>query len=171
MKGVRNVDIENEKRTENNGNDRTAVPVIKAGEEVKASARIRSVRFIYGLLALGYFVCVILQVFFAGLGVFVNADDLQLHRIFANYFEFGSIIMFLLSFFGRIRGGLRWYTLGLFVLTTLQHLTVRDFSGSFRALHTIDALLLFGISILLMKRSWSWLLLRQERLIKQPEGE
>jgi hypothetical protein len=133
---------------------------IKVVEEVKASALIRSVRFVYGLLAVVYFVCVILQVFFAGLGVFVNADDLQLHRVFANYFEFGSILMFLLSFLGRIRGGLRWLTLGLFALTSLQHLTIQVFSGFLPAFHTVDALLLFGISMHLMKRSWSWLLLR-----------
>jgi hypothetical protein len=133
---------------------------IKVVEEVKASALIRSVRFVYGLLAVVYFLCVILQVFFAGLGVFVNADDLQLHRVFANYFEFGSILMFLLSFLGRIRGGLRWLTLGLFALTSLQHLTIQVFSGFLPAFHTVDALLLFGISMHLMKRSWSWLLLR-----------
>jgi hypothetical protein len=132
----------------------------KAGEEVKASARIRSVRFVYGLLAVVYFVCVILQVFFAGLGVFVNAEDLQLHRVFANYFELVSILMFLLSFLGRIRGGLRWLTLGLFALTSLQHLTIQAFTGLLPAFHTVDALLLFGISMHLMKRSWSWLLLR-----------
>jgi hypothetical protein len=133
---------------------------IKVVEEVKASALIRSVRFVYGLLAVVYFVCVILQVFFSGLCVFLNADDLQLHRVFANYFEFGSILMFLLSFLGRIRGGLRWLTLGLFALTSLQHLTIQVFSGFLPAFHTVDALLLFGISMHLMKRSWSWLLLR-----------
>ncbi|MDF2652974.1 MAG: hypothetical protein K0Q73_8779, partial [Paenibacillus sp.] len=48
----------------------------------KASVRIRSVRFAYGLLTAGYLVCMILQVFFAGLGLFVNTDDLQLHRMY-----------------------------------------------------------------------------------------
>lgn len=134
---------------------------MKPGGEANVPARIRSVRFVYGLLAAGYFVCVILQVFYAGLGIFVNSADLQLHRVFANYFEFASVLLFLLSFFGRIRGGLRWYTLGLFVLTSLQHMTIQAFSGTLRALHTIDALLLFGISLHLMKRSWRWLLLRQ----------
>jgi hypothetical protein len=132
----------------------------KVVDEVKSSVRIRSVRFVYGLLAVVYFLCVILQVFFAGMGVFVNAEDLQLHRVFANYFEFVSILMFLLSFLGRIRGGLRWLTLSLFVLTSLQHMTVQVFTGLLPALHTVDALLLFGISLHLLKRSWSWLLLR-----------
>jgi hypothetical protein len=99
-------------------------------------------------------------VFFAGMGVFVNAEDLQLHRVFANYFEFVSVIMFLLSFIGRIRGGLRWWTLALFALTALQHMTIQTFTGVLPALHTVDALLLFGISMHLTKRSWAWLTLR-----------
>jgi hypothetical protein len=130
-----------------------------AGNEEKGSARIRIVRFVYGFLAAGYLLCVILQVFFAGLGVFVNSNNLQLHRTFANYFEFASIIMFLLSFAGRIRGSLRWLTLGLFVLTSLQHMTI-NFPGILPAIHTVDALLLFWISLHLTKRSFSWLLLR-----------
>ncbi|TDF92762.1 DUF6220 domain-containing protein [Paenibacillus piri] len=149
-------------KSENGNNDRKPKTLMEAGEEVRGSARIQFVRFVYGLLAASYLACVILQVFFAGLGVLVDAGDLQLHRVFANYFEFGSIFMFLLSFFGRIRGGLRWWTLGLFVLTSLQHVTIQNFSGSLRALHAIDALLLFGISIHLTKRSWRWLLLRSE---------
>jgi hypothetical protein len=125
-----------------------------------ANARIRTVRFIYGLLAAAYFVCVVLQVFFAGLAIFVSNDYLQLHRTFANYFESASILMFLLSFPGRIRGGLRWWTLGLFVLTSLQHMTIRTFTGFLPALHTVDALLLFAISLYITKRSLSWVGMR-----------
>jgi hypothetical protein len=133
---------------------------MKEVEEGQQSARLRTVRFVYGILAAGYLVCVILQVFFAGLGVFVNSNDLQLHRTFANDFEFVSILMFILSFFGRIRGSLRWLTLALFALTSLQHMTIRTFTGFLPALHTVDALLLFWISLHLTKRSWSWLMLR-----------
>jgi hypothetical protein len=139
----------------------------KTADEVNVSTHIRSFRFVYGLLAAGYFGCVILQVFFAGLGIFVNYSELDLHRTFANYFENFSLLMFLVTFFGRIWGGLRWYTLSLFVLTTLQHMTVRVFSGPFRALHTIDALLLFGISLYLMRRSWPWLMLRTESIVNK----
>ncbi|GGD77350.1 DUF6220 domain-containing protein [Paenibacillus nasutitermitis] len=128
---------------------------------MELNVRIRSVRFTYGLLAALYVLCVILQVYFAGLGVFVDSADLELHRVFANYFEFGAIIMFLLSFFGSIRGGLRWLTLGLFALTSLQHMTIQTFTGVLPALHTVDALLLFWISGYLLRKSWSWLLLRR----------
>jgi hypothetical protein len=152
MKGVLNMDIVKGKIL--NITNKTV-------EENNGSSRIRSVRFVYGLLAAGYLICVILQVFFAGLGVFVDNKDLELHRVFANYFEFVSIIMFLLSFVGRIRGRLRWLTLVLFALTSMQHLTIQTFTGFLPAFHTVDALLLFGISMHLTKRSWRWLLLRK----------
>lgn len=121
-------------------------------------ARIRIVRWIYGLLAAGYLACIVLQVFFAGLGILVDPGDLQLHRVFANVFEFVPVVMFLLSFTGDIRGGLRWWPLALFALTALQHITIQNMTGSLRALHAVDALLLFGLAVHLARRSWPWLL-------------
>ncbi|TJY42206.1 hypothetical protein E5161_09355 [Cohnella pontilimi] len=128
----------------------------------KNIGRIRFVRFLYGLLATGYLVCVILQVFFAGLGILADPNGMQLHRVFANYFEFASVIMFVLTFFGRIRGSLRWLPLVMFGITALQHITIQQFSGDLRAIHVVDALALFAISMHLAKRSWSWLLLREK---------
>jgi hypothetical protein len=148
----------NEKNTEKDG--------LAAGNEEKGSARIRVVRFVFGVLAAGYLVCVVLQVFFAGLGIFVDSNNLELHRTFVNYFEMASILMFLISFAGRIRGSLRWLTLGLFALTSLQHMTIQ-FSGMLPAIHTVDALLLFWISLHLTKRSLSWMLFRTENNINK----
>ncbi|WP_143813045.1 DUF6220 domain-containing protein [Paenibacillus sp. XY044] len=122
------------------------------------SIRTRTVRWIYGLLAAGYLVCIVLQVFFAGLGILVDPDDLRLHRVFANVFEFVPVVMFLLSFAGPIRGSLRWWPLALFALTAMQHITIQNVTGSLRALHAVDALLLFGLSVHLTRRSWPWLL-------------
>ncbi|MBB3125631.1 hypothetical protein FHS19_000285 [Paenibacillus rhizosphaerae] len=122
------------------------------------SIRIRTVRWVYGLLAAGYLACIVVQVFFAGLGILVDPGDLQLHRVFANVFEFVPVVMFLLSFLGNIRGGFRWWPLALFALTALQHITIQNMTGSLRALHAVDALLLFGLSVHLARRSWPWLL-------------
>jgi hypothetical protein len=143
--------------------------MVKDNDDI-SSGRIRSVRFVYGVLAAGYLACVVLQVFFAGLGIFVDSNDLALHRTFANYFEMASILMFLISFAGRIRGSLRWLTLGLFALTSLQHMTIQ-FSGFLPAIHTVDALLLFWISLHLTKRSLSWLFLRTENAIVKKSAE
>ncbi|WP_147275038.1 hypothetical protein [Paenibacillus prosopidis] len=61
-------------------------------------------------------------------------------------FRVCSYRLFLLSFGGCIRGELRWFTLGLFVLTALQHMTNQSFSGFLLTFHTVDALFLLGIA-------------------------
>ncbi|CAG7607312.1 hypothetical protein PAESOLCIP111_00945 [Paenibacillus solanacearum] len=120
------------------------------------SRRIRSVRIVYAWLAAIYCLCVIVQVFLAGMGLFVSSNSWQWHRTFANSFELVSVVMFALSFAGRIRGVLRWFPLGLFALTVLQHMTLQLFSGVLPALHTVNALLLFWMSLVLMKNTLKW---------------
>lgn len=152
-------------------NEKNGKANLEGGEQavmdVKAPAWVRFVRLVYGLLATIYFVCIIIQVFLAGMGVFVNSGDLALHSTFVTYFEFVPIVMFVISFFGRIRGVLRWLNLGLFALTSLQYMTVQVFSGFLPAFHTVDALLLFWASMYLMKRSSPWLLLRTEHYVSK----
>ncbi len=122
-----------------------------------ANARVRAIRLIYGLLAAGLLVCIVLQVFLAGMGIFVDADNLNMHRTFANYFEFAPLVMFILSFFGQIRGALRWLALVTLAFSILQHVTIQVFTGSLQALHAVDALVLFGLSWYMARRSWAWL--------------
>ncbi|WP_274650885.1 DUF6220 domain-containing protein [Paenibacillus humicola] len=138
---------------------RPAASEREPGEQ--GNVRIRIFRQIYAFAAAAYLVCIILQVFFAGLGIFVDSGELQLHRAFANDFEFGSALMFLLSFPGQIRGGLRWWPLALLALTSLQHITIQLAAGILPAFHTVDALLLFAIAMHTAKRSWRWLLPRR----------
>jgi len=123
----------------------------------KVNARVRVIRFLYGLLAAGLLVCIVLQVFLAGMGIFVDADNLNMHRTFANTFELVPLVMFVLSFFGQIRGGLRWLALVTLAFSILQHVTIRAFTGPLQALHAVDALVLFGLSWHMARRSWRWL--------------
>lgn len=120
----------------------------------------RTVRRIYAALAWITWLCIIVQFFLAGLGTFAGSDNWKLHTTFVNYFEFLPIVMFLLSFFGRIRGGLRWIGLGLYALITFQHLSVQVFSGigAIAALHTVVALALFAGSGYAARRSRRWLI-------------
>lgn len=124
------------------------------------NSRVRVIRFSYGLLAAGLLACIVLQVFLAGMGIFVDAGNLDRHRTFANYFEFAPLVMFILSFFGQIRGGLRWAALATFAFSILQHVTIQAFTGSLQALHAVDALVLFGLSWYMTRGSWAWLALK-----------
>lgn len=124
-----------------------------------ASEGNRVVRFVYAVLAWITWLCIVVQVFLAGLGTFADSADWKLHATFATYFEYVPVVMFLLSFFGGIRGGLRWIGLALYALITFQHMSVRVFSGigALAAMHTVVALALFLGSWYAVKRSSAWL--------------
>lgn len=131
----------------------------RSGSDDYASGGNRIVRRIYAALAWITLLCIIVQFFLAGLGTFAGSENWKLHTTFVTYFEFLPVAMFLLSFFGRIRGGLRWIGLGLYALITFQHMSVRVFSGvgAIAALHTVVALALFAGSWYAAKRSRLWL--------------
>jgi hypothetical protein len=44
-------------------------------------------------------------------------------------------------------------------------MTIRVFTGFPAAFHTVDALLLFWISLHLMQKSWRWLALRRQSAV------
>jgi hypothetical protein len=44
-------------------------------------------------------------------------------------------------------------------------MTIRVFTGFPTAFHTVDALLLFWISLHLMQKSWRWLALRRQSAV------
>lgn len=119
----------------------------------------RTVRRIYAALAWLTFVCIVVQVFLAGLGTFADSADWKLHTTFVGYFEYVPVVMFILSFFGRIRGWLRWSGLVLYALITFQHMSVQAFSGigALAALHTVVALALFLGSWHTARKSSRWL--------------
>lgn len=121
--------------------------------------RVTTVRFIYALLAVVFAAALVVQIFLAGMALFVDVGDWSMHRTFINYFEYVPIAMFLLSFAGSIKGMLRWGTLGLFVLCTLQHITVRVLSDVWvlGALHPIIGVSLFWSTTGIVRRSWRWL--------------
>lgn len=126
--------------------------------------RVRIVRFIFALFASILFACIVIQVFLAGMAIFANPGNWAMHKAFVNYFAMMPAAMFLLSFFGRIGGGLRWISLALLAANVFQYMSIHLFSdiGLLAAFHTVNALLLFWGSMYLMKRSWPWLLLRSE---------
>lgn len=129
-----------------------------------ASNMHRIIRFIYALFAVVFFICIVLQVFLAGAALFSKASFWSMHTTFAIYFEMVPVIMFLLSFFGGIRGRLRWICLGLYALISFQHMSIQVFSdmGLVAALHPIVALILFWGSLYLVKSSWQWLTLSKK---------
>jgi hypothetical protein len=112
-------------------------------------------RFIYLLLAWAFLICILVQVFIAGMATFSDSTDWGLHKSFVKIFALVPLVMFLLTFVGSIQGRIRWISLLLFVLVIFQFLTVQVFSSisAITALHPMIALLLFWGSITTVKRA------------------
>lgn len=115
----------------------------------KRSPIVRVVRLIFALLAWVFLLCIVAQVFIAGLGVFAGADNWATHTAFVRTFAILPLILFVLTFAGAIRGELRWLSLGLFVCIILQFVTATALSSvpAMAALHPVVALLLFWGSL------------------------
>jgi hypothetical protein len=141
--------------------DNVKMENVKMGQGKNAGggqiARVRIGRFGFALLGLIFTACVIVQVFLAGLAVFVNKDDWGPHTSFVISFEFVPIFMFILSFVGRVSGRLRWTSLGLYVMILLQYVTAKAFSGIWlAALHPVIAIFIFWFAFTIVKQTWRW---------------
>lgn len=109
----------------------------------------------------GLFVlCIALQVFIAGLALFVDPSSWRGHITFVHFFEYLPILMLLLAIFGKLSRRARWQSLSLLGLIILQYATAK-ISGDFPslrmvgALHPVIALILFWYSITCFRGAWS----------------
>lgn len=112
------------------------------------------------LLVAGLFVAgVVLQVFFAGAGVLVHPRYFALHSSFGHLLELLPLLLLLLSLLAR----LPWRLVGLnaliYVLFMLQYVFLYALGRvtgvpALRALHAVNALVLFWAGLYLSQRVW-----------------
>ncbi len=99
------------------------------------------------LTVLAALVCsaVVTQVFLAGLGLVVDPGYLAWHSSFVHVIELAVIVMVVLAVFvGGVRiAGLSAVT---FLLIGTQYALIHGFDGPVRALHAVNALVLFAVS-------------------------
>ncbi|HZG15977.1 MAG TPA: DUF6220 domain-containing protein [Candidatus Bathyarchaeia archaeon] len=107
-------------------------------------------RRLYLVLAWGFLAFITIQVFLAGLGLFVSWEYWEMHRNWATYFAFVPIVMLVLAFLGKMPVSLRWISFGLYLMIVAQFLTVvfKSTLGALSSLHPVIALLLFWGSII-----------------------
>ncbi len=120
----------------------------------RRSPLIPGARRFYLVLAGLFAVGIVLQVFFAGLGVLVNPSYFGWHTTFAHLLELILLVMPVVGFFGRVG----WQSFGLngllFVLFGMQYFFMYGLQGPLRALHVVNALALFWLAIQLGQQSW-----------------
>jgi hypothetical protein len=103
---------------------------------------------IYGWLAMLFAGCVVLQVFFAGLGIF-GAESFDLHKSFGNALHGITAVLLILAILGPANRRDIGMAVVLVVLTTIQ-ITLVSAKGSapgLAALHPVLALAVLGLAV------------------------
>lgn len=111
-------------------------------------------RWTYLILAGLFAVGIVLQVFFAGLGVLVDPGYFGLHTTFAHLLEPLLLALLVLGVVGRVGWRVFGFNALLLVLFGMQYAFMYGFQGPLRALHVVNALALFWLALHLTRRSW-----------------
>ena len=139
-------------------NQKTQLSAHPPGKDTASAVRSLSVSS-YLLLARVFLACLILQVFFAGLGLMVHADFLAWHRSFGETTAvFLPMLMIVAALVGRLPLRLTLFTVLLLIMYLLQWLLVYapiSIAGLriLRALHPVNGLLMFWLTLVLVRHS------------------
>jgi hypothetical protein len=129
----------------------TVTPLEKVAR-ARPSVPVQLARIGYAVLSSIFVVCILVQVFFAGMGAF--GADWSYHVSFVHFLEPLPLLMVPVAFVGRLSWGLRLLPLGLVVLIGAQY-AFANAAVPAAALHPVNALLILLIGLLLARSGWS----------------
>lgn len=112
----------------------------------------------YMCVAILFILCVIFQVFMAGMGILVSGVWLSYHAVFGNLIILIPLLLLPLGLLARLPRSLNWLSGLLAVLALIQPMLLwRKLFGLplLAALHPVNALLLFALTLFLAGRVWS----------------
>jgi len=105
----------------------------------------RSGGIIYIGLAGLFTVCVAVQIFLAGMAIFVDSSHWHDHIVFVRIFELFPLLLLIFSFAGKLPNRLRWMSAVIFLLIFAQYFTAH-FPGA-GAFHPVIAAVLFWTAV------------------------
>jgi hypothetical protein len=129
----------------------TVTPLEKVAR-ARPSVPVQLARIGYAVLSSVFVVCILVQVFFAGMGAF--GADWSYHVSFVHFLEPLPLLMVPVAFVGRLSWGLRLLPLALVVLIGAQY-AFANAAVPAAALHPVNALLILLIGLLLARSGWS----------------
>lgn len=114
----------------------------------------------YGALVIAclFVLCVLLQVFLAGGGIFAAPAWWPMHKAFGMMISLLPLALLLLAWPGKLGRRALWFSALAFVLIGLQPVFI-TLPGKLdlpvlSALHPVNALIIFGLAVWLMQRAW-----------------
>lgn len=127
--------------------------LLRLSDPLNATPVQRAARQVYRILAMLFTAGLVLMVFVAGVGALVDSSHFGAHRGFSYPLMLLMVIMLVVGFIGRI-GFVPLFLTGItLVILTFQFPFIYAFSGSGRALHVANALLLFWLSTVLQQHA------------------
>ena len=132
-------------------------PVVTSSPQQRTRAPRRVPLVIYTALAVVFLLCVVVQVFLAGAGIFASASWLGSHGIFGHVLPVIPLLMVILGLVGRLPRPINWLTVLLLVLVYIQPWFIylaRDIGTPLlAALHPVNALAIFTLALYLLYRT------------------
>ena len=122
-----------------------------------AARVIGPVRLGFVLAAWLFVVSVVIQIVLVGLAIFADLGG-DLHRDFAYVYGWLAPLLVLLASFARVPTHLRSLSLILLLLFAAQTVlpSLKDQFPLLAAFHTVNALAIFGVGLILARRATEW---------------
>ena len=131
------------------------------GENDLKSNEISTTRFKVGSISFAslsilFLICLLVQVFFAGLAIFVNPVNWTKHTGFIHLFEFIPVLMFIIAFVGKLPRWAIGHSAALFSVIFVMYFTanITPVLPWAAALHPVIAFVLFWMSVKTLPRVW-----------------
>lgn len=122
-------------------------------------------RISFVVLSICFILTLLIQVFFAGLAIFIHPNHWITHTNFVHFFEWLPILMLIAAFIGKMPRWAKWQSFGLFVLIFLMYFTAHSHAiislKYSAALHPVIAMIIFILSVSITQRSYQ--LLKQKQ--------
>ena len=132
-------------------------PVVTSFPQQRTRAPRRVPLVIYTALAVVFLLCVVVQVFLAGAGIFASASWLGSHGILGHVLPVIPLLMVILGLVGKLPRTINWLTVLLLVLVYIQpwfiYLSRSAGIPLLGALHPVNALTIFALSLYLLYRT------------------
>lgn len=126
-----------------------------ADADGRVPVRVRWARRGFVLFAGALVIGVLIQVYIAGMAIFVDPANWSLHANFVHIIEWLPLVMLVLAVLGRLSRGLKLLPVVLFVLIIVQYATALGFSDTLvAAIHPVNAVVIVGVAAMTTSRAW-----------------
>ena len=113
----------------------------------------RTMRILYSVFAWLFALCLLIQVFLAGLSIFVSASLISLHVSFVHLFEFVPLLLLIFSLLARFPRVIPWLSLLLIVQIASQYALIQIPVPYLAAFHPVNAVIMFWVTLYVARRS------------------